>query len=112
VGVSGSVLEESTARRGEQSSRKVVGDFTYQAPAVVVTSGGIGANFETIRKNWSSWLGIPPKNMISGVKREVGSSIAIECGIIQKELKIGTPFGQNTVFIYLMATRLTALIPY
>src|SRR5699024_5394619 len=71
VGVSGSVLEESNVPRGEESSRKVVGDFTYQAQAVVISSGGIGANFDLIRENWPSWLGEPPKNMISGVPSHV-----------------------------------------
>jgi len=71
VGVSGSVLEESTVSRGEESSRKAIGDFTYQAQAIVVSSGGIGANFELIRENWPSWLGTPPKNMISGVPAHV-----------------------------------------
>src|SRR5699024_12255825 len=51
VGVSGSVLEESNVPRGEESSRKVVGDFTYQAQAVVISSGGIGANFDLIRED-------------------------------------------------------------
>lgn len=71
VGVSGSVLEESLARRGEMSSRQVVGDFKYHAGAVVVTSGGIGANFEMIREHWPGWLGPPPQQMISGVPAHV-----------------------------------------
>lgn len=71
VGVSGSVLEESLARRGEMSSRQVVDDFKYHAGAVIVTSGGIGANFEMIRENWPSWLGSPPQQLISGVPAHV-----------------------------------------
>src|SRR5699024_11452936 len=44
VGASGSIVEPSSADRGESSSRKVVGDFVYRAEAVVVASGGIGGN--------------------------------------------------------------------
>ncbi|HET7580097.1 MAG TPA: FAD-binding dehydrogenase [Bacillales bacterium] len=71
VGVSGSVLEPSSVSRGEESSRKVVGDFEYLAQAVVVSSGGIGANFDLIRKNWPERLGKPPQHMISGVPSHV-----------------------------------------
>ncbi|WP_164214675.1 FAD-binding dehydrogenase [Virgibacillus sp. YIM 98842] len=71
TGVTGSVLEESSARRGEDSSRNVAGSFEYEADAVLVSSGGMGANFELIRKNWPERLGKPPKNMISGVPAHV-----------------------------------------
>jgi hypothetical protein len=71
TGVTGSVLEPSIARRGEDSSRKVVGSFEYEAEAVLISSGGIGANFELIRKNWPERLGKPPEKMISGVPAHV-----------------------------------------
>jgi len=71
IGVAGSILERTTARRGEESSRKIVEEFTYQAPAVIVSSGGIGANFALIRKNWPKRLGDAPKSMISGVPKHV-----------------------------------------
>lgn len=71
VGVSGALLEPSNAERGEDSSRQVVGEFKYDAKAVLVSSGGIGANFDLIRKNWPSRLGTPPKKMISGVPAHV-----------------------------------------
>lgn len=71
TGVTGSVLEESLARRGEDSSRKVVDSFEYEAEAVLVSSGGIGANFELVRKNWPERLGKPPEKMISGVPAHV-----------------------------------------
>ncbi|MFJ7952250.1 FAD-binding dehydrogenase [Lysinibacillus sp. NPDC096418] len=67
TGISGTVLAESFAQRGEKSSRIGVGEFTYLADAVVVASGGIGANLDLVRKNWPERLGTPPKNMISGV---------------------------------------------
>ncbi|GGA83354.1 FAD-binding dehydrogenase [Ornithinibacillus halotolerans] len=78
AGVRGSILEPSDVARGEESSRKIIGEFSYEAEAVIVASGGIGANFELIRKNWPSRLGVPPKNMISGVPAHVdGRMLAI-----------------------------------
>src|SRR5690625_349853 len=70
-GISGSILIDSKARRGETSSKEVMGNFKYHAESVVVSSGGIGANFEMIRESWPSWLGTPPKQMISGVPAHV-----------------------------------------
>ncbi|WP_449620645.1 FAD-binding dehydrogenase [Robertmurraya sp. Marseille-Q9965] len=71
VGVKGSILIPSNVARGEASSREVVGEFKYHASAVLVSSGGIGANFDLIRKNWPARLGEPPKKMISGVPAHV-----------------------------------------
>jgi predicted oxidoreductase len=67
TGVTGAVLEPSTVKRGEDSSRVEVGAFTARGQAVVVSSGGIGANFEMVRRNWPERLGPPPKHLISGV---------------------------------------------
>ena len=78
AGVRGDVLIPSSAARGEASSREVVGDFEFNAQAVIVTSGGIGGNHELIRKNWPSRLGEAPKQMISGVPEHVdGRMLAI-----------------------------------
>lgn len=71
TGVAGSILEPCDAARGEASSRKVIDTFTYEAEAVIVCSGGIGANFELIRKNWPERMGKPPASMISGVPEYV-----------------------------------------
>jgi hypothetical protein len=71
TGAAGSVLEESLARRGEGSSRKVVDSFEFEAEAVLVSSGGIGANFELVKKNWPERLGKSPEKMISGVPAHV-----------------------------------------
>lgn len=71
VGVKGSILVPSKVARGEASSREVVGEFEFHASAVLVSSGGIGANFDLIRKNWPTRLGEPPKKMISGVPAHV-----------------------------------------
>lgn len=71
IGVHGSVLEPSNARRGVNSSRIIIDEFTYKAEAIVVASGGIGANFELIRDNWPNRLGKAPSSMISGVPKHV-----------------------------------------
>ncbi|MFC6040884.1 FAD-binding dehydrogenase [Paenisporosarcina macmurdoensis] len=71
VGVKGAILEASNVGRGEASSREVVGQFSEIAEAVVVTSGGLGANFDLIRQNWPARLGKAPTRMISGVPAHV-----------------------------------------
>ena len=78
TGVAGHVLEGSSIARGQASSRVQVGEFELEAQAVIVTSGGIGANHELVRKNWPSRLGEAPKNMICGVPDHVdGRMLAI-----------------------------------
>ena len=77
-GVSGDVLEPSPVHRGQASSRQVVGDFTIHGPAVIVTSGGIGANHDLVREYWPARLGAPPRHMLSGVPDHVdGRMLAI-----------------------------------
>jgi predicted oxidoreductase len=77
-GVRGRVLEPSSASRATPSSRVEVGDFELHAPAVLVTSGGIGGNFDLIRQNWPARMGLPPKRMIAGVPDFVdGRMVAI-----------------------------------
>ncbi|NRG47600.1 FAD-binding dehydrogenase [Bacillus sp. CRN 9] len=71
TGVSGNILIESIVLRGEASSREVVGDFTYFADHIVVSSGGIGGNIDLVKANWPERLGAPPTNMISGVPAHV-----------------------------------------
>lgn len=71
TGVQGSVLAHTNVRRGEDSNREVVGQFSYEAEIVVVASGGIGGNFDLIRRNWPARLGNPPKSMVSGVPKHV-----------------------------------------
>ncbi|HEX2187726.1 MAG TPA: FAD-binding dehydrogenase [Longimicrobiaceae bacterium] len=70
-GVRGEVLEPSGAGRGAPSSRVVVGSFELRAQAVIVTSGGIGANHELVRRNWPPRMGPPPRSMLSGVPDHV-----------------------------------------
>lgn len=79
TGVSGEILEPTNVARGEKSSREVVGEFKFSANAVIVTSGGIGGNFDLVRKSWPvDRLGKPPKKMVAGVPHHVdGRMIAI-----------------------------------
>jgi len=82
TGLSGDILEETRVERGQQSSRHVVGDFRFSANHVIVTSGGIGGNFELVRKKWPvSRIGKPPKDLISGVPHHVDGEMI---GITQK----------------------------
>ncbi len=69
TGVSGAVLEPSNVGRGEDSSRVEIGTFSFAAEAVLVTSGGIGGNFDLVRQNWPERLGPAPKDLISGVPK-------------------------------------------
>lgn len=71
IGVEGSVLEATSAKRGERSNRNIKHEFSYKGEAVVVASGGIGANFDLIKQNWPSRLGKAPEKMISGVPEYV-----------------------------------------
>jgi predicted oxidoreductase len=77
-GVQGDILAPSNVERGRKSSREVVGAFALKAQAVIVASGGIGANHELVRSNWPQRLGSPPKRMITGVPDHVdGRMLAI-----------------------------------
>ena len=71
VGVQGDVLEPTAVARGESSSRTVTGAFELRAPAVIITSGGIGGNHDLVRANWPARLGTAPPFMLSGVPAHV-----------------------------------------
>ena len=71
TGVSGSILEPAFIKRGEKSSRQIIGDFSFTAQAVIVTSGGIGANPDLVRGNWPQRLGEPPSSLLCGVPEHV-----------------------------------------
>jgi predicted oxidoreductase len=78
TGARGEILEPSDVERGVKSTSSVVGDFEVNAQAVIVTSGGIGANHKLVRENWPSRLGSPPKHMLCGVPDHVdGRMLAI-----------------------------------
>jgi len=78
-GVAGEILESSAVERGQQSGRKVTGDFEFHADAVIVTSGGIGGNHDLVRTAWpTDRLGPAPKKMVAGVPHHVdGRMVAI-----------------------------------
>jgi predicted oxidoreductase len=76
--IRGDVLPPSDYERGQKSSRETIGTFELKAAAVIVASGGIGANHELVRKNWPGRLGPPPRRMIAGVPDYVdGRMLAI-----------------------------------
>jgi predicted oxidoreductase len=67
TGVRGTVLAPSDTARGVESNRDPAGDFELTAQAVIVTTGGIGANHDLVRQYWPADLGRPPTKMITGV---------------------------------------------
>ena len=78
VGARGSVLATDPAERGAPSNRTRIGDFEVRAPAVIVTSGGIGGNHELVRKNWPKGMGAAPADLLSGVPASVdGRMLAV-----------------------------------
>ncbi|QIK75556.1 FAD-binding dehydrogenase [Nocardioides piscis] len=73
VGVRGAILApDDDLERGKKSSREEVDSFELRAPAVIVSSGGIGHNYELIRKHWpTERLGPAPEHLIAGVPAHV-----------------------------------------
>ncbi|UVI35817.1 FAD-binding dehydrogenase [Brevibacterium spongiae] len=72
VGVRGRVLAPSHTARGVESNRDEIEDFELRAPAVIVTTGGIGHNFELMEKYWPvDRLGEFPDTMLAGVPAHV-----------------------------------------
>lgn len=68
TGVSGQILEVDYARRGVSTNRDVVGEFSFAADSIIVTSGGIGGDHDTVRALWPrDRLGEPPDRMVAGV---------------------------------------------
>ncbi|WP_129789325.1 FAD-binding dehydrogenase [Promicromonospora panici] len=67
TGVRAEILADDAAGRGEPSNRTVTGEVELSARAVVVASGGIGANHDLARAHWSADAGRLPERMLSGV---------------------------------------------
>lgn len=91
-GVRGAVLEAcDDLQRGVASSRTEVGEFEFGAAAVVVTSGGLGHDFEAVRRNWPvERLGKAPDHMIAGVPayvdgRMLGISESAGASIVNRD---------------------------
>ncbi|MGZ4628082.1 FAD-binding dehydrogenase [Oryzihumus sp.] len=90
TGVSGSRLAPAHEPRGAATNREVVGDFAVRAQAVVVTSGGIGANHDLVRASWPARLGEPPREMVTGVPayvdgRMIGISEAVGANVVNRD---------------------------
>lgn len=72
VGVRGAVLAPSPTARGVASNREEIGTFAFRASAVIVTTGGIGHNFDLMRRYWpTERLGEFPSRMLAGVPAHV-----------------------------------------
>ncbi|MEU7059503.1 FAD-binding dehydrogenase [Streptomyces sp. NPDC046197] len=83
-GVRGTVLAADDSPRAVASSRDAVGEFELTAQAVIVTSGGIGANHDIVRRYWPARLGTPPAQMVTGVPAYVDGrmlDISAEAGV-------------------------------
>ena len=78
TGVRGTVLEPTNADRGVATSRTSVGEFEFRASAVIVSSGGIGHNFDLVRQYWpEKRLGPCPETMIAGVPAYVDGRMLV-----------------------------------
>ena len=79
TGVAGEILQPSTKKRGQQSSRDIVGEFEVRGAVVIITSGGIGGNHDLVREKWPiDRLGPAPRRMVAGVPHHVdGRMLAI-----------------------------------
>jgi len=77
TGVRGDVLADDGVARAVPSSREVTGTFEVAGDAIVVATGGIGANHDLVRATWPASAGRLPERMLSGVPDHVdGSGIA------------------------------------
>ncbi|WP_432029418.1 FAD-binding dehydrogenase [Streptomyces sp. 1222.5] len=83
-GVRGTLLADDDAPRGVASNRDRIGDFALAAQAVIVTTGGIGADHDIVRRYWPERLGTPPAEMVTGVPAYVDGrmlDISAEAGV-------------------------------
>ena len=72
VGITGDILAPDDAVRGAATNRDVIDGFDIRADQVIVTSGGIGGNFDLVRRNWNASKSGPlPEKMVSGVPEHV-----------------------------------------
>ncbi|MEM8538562.1 MAG: FAD-binding dehydrogenase, partial [Pseudomonadota bacterium] len=72
AGITGDILAPDDAVRGAATNRDVIDGFDLRAEQVIVTSGGMGGNFDLVRRNWdASKSGPLPDKMVSGVPEHV-----------------------------------------
>ena len=71
-GVRGVILATDDTMRGQASTREAVGEFELHTRAIVIASGGIGGNVETVREKWPTerW-GPCPDEVVVGVPAHV-----------------------------------------
>jgi hypothetical protein len=85
AGITGEILAEDVSLRGQSTNRVVKTEFEILAENTILSSGGIGGNFELVKKFWpSERLGNIPKFLISGVPDYVDGKIqqrASELGV-------------------------------
>lgn len=74
TGVRGDVLVPDAAERAVPSSRAVQAPFELSASAVVIATGGIGADHDLVRSTWPASAGRLPARMLSGVPDHVDGS--------------------------------------
>lgn len=74
TGVRGDVLVPDAAERAVPSSRAVQAPFELSASAVVIATGGIGADHDLVRSTWPASAGRLPTRMLSGVPDHVDGS--------------------------------------
>jgi uncharacterized protein len=79
LSVNAGAVEPAPVLRGAPSSRTPIGSFEFRAQAVIVASGGIGANHDLVRANWPQRLGAPPKRMLSGLPGHVDGRMLAIC---------------------------------
>ncbi|WP_431930695.1 FAD-binding dehydrogenase [Nonomuraea jabiensis] len=83
-GVRGTLLAEDDSPRGVASNRDRIGEFELTAPAVIITSGGIGGNHDLVRRYWPERMGSAPESMVTGVPAYVDGrmlDISAEAGV-------------------------------
>ncbi|MFF4619195.1 FAD-binding dehydrogenase [Nonomuraea jabiensis] len=83
-GVRGTLLAEDDSPRGVASNRDRIGEFELTAPAVIITSGGIGGNHDLVRRHWPERMGSAPESMVTGVPAYVDGrmlDISAEAGV-------------------------------
>jgi len=75
-GISGDILADDEALRGKSTNRIVVSNFEIIAENTILCSGGIGGNFDLVKKYWpSKRIGKIPEFLISGVPDYVDGKI-------------------------------------
>lgn len=76
-GVSGDIMRDDDAPRGQSTNRYVTGQFQISAENTVITTGGIGGNLDLVRANWPvDRLGPAPQRMVAGVPDYVSGEMA------------------------------------